>query len=137
MEIIYKTSENKSNFEYCSNLFKGKKVLNGFNKLNEEMILERIVDDSFYCQNILFEKEIIADLFICYPLKVVVKEEVKFKSLHELISEIRRVYNQIYYNESKTRSYGIWGHNIYDLIIESIKIVEGDEKPLVDVSIGS
>ena len=29
------------------------------------------------------------------------------------------------------------GHDICDLVIESIKIVEGDTKPLVDVNIGS
>lgn len=147
MEIIYKTSKNKSNFEYCSDLFKGKKVLNGFNKLGEN-VWEQVATNDFDCQNVLFEKEIIADLFICYPLSVVVKDEIKFKSLYELISEIRRVYNQIYYEEFKdfskkkkentfTEKFGIWGHSIYDLIIESIKIFEGEDKPLINVSIGS
>ena len=32
MEIIYKTTEEKSNFSFCSDIFKDKKVLNGFNK---------------------------------------------------------------------------------------------------------
>ena len=140
MEIIYKTSENKSNFKYCSEVFQGKKVLNGFNKLDEELMCESIADSSFNCQNIFFEKEIIADLYICYPLSVVVKAEVKFNSLHGLISEIRKIYNKIYYSEFRKNSkekYGIWGHSIYDLVIESIKVVEGDEKPLIDVSIGS
>lgn len=103
MEIIYRTNEiaNKSNFEYCSDLYKGKKVLNGFNKLSEELLGESISDSDFYCKNVFFNEEIVADLYLCYPFKVVLKEEIKFGSLHELISEIRRAYNQAYYNERK------------------------------------
>lgn len=155
MEIIFKTNENQSNFNYSSNLFKGKKTLNGFNKLEEQMIFEPISGSEFECQNVTFDKEIVGDLILCYPFKVVVKEEIKFKSLHELISEIRRVYHQIYAQEAKTMrkikklnpnlinrgisdgDFGIWGHDIYDLIIASIRVVEGDEKPLIDVSIES
>ncbi len=148
MEIIYNTNENKSNFAYCSELFKNKKVLNGFNKLNEELICEPICNNSYNCQNILFEREITADLFLCYPFKVVVKETIKFKSLYELISEIRKTYHKIYHkeamslrkakkNSSNIQFFGIWGHGIYDLCIESIKIIEGDKNPLIDVSIGS
>lgn len=154
MEIIYKTNENKSNFEYCSEIFKGKKILNGFNKLEETMLFERIDDDDFNCQNVYFDSEIKADLFLCYPFKVVVKSEIKFKSLHELISEIRKTYHKIYKKESQTLktlkknpslynrgtsdgSFGIWGHDIYDLCICSIKIYEGEDKPLVSVSIES
>lgn len=153
MEIIFKTTDTQSNFNYCANLFKGKKVLNGFNRLSEELICEMVDSNEYSCQNVIFENKIDADLFICYPLQVVVKAGIKFQSLHELISEIRRVYKQIYAEEiksmkriskSKTKSrettngdFGIWGHDICDLVIESIKIVEGDTKPLVNVSIGS
>ena len=155
MEIIFRSTPEQSNFNYCAELFKNKPVLNGFNKLTEELMCENIADDDFDVQNVLFEKEIIADLFLCYPFKVVVKEEIKFDSLHKLISEIRRVYREIYHKENKTKTkivknnakcanrgvsdgdFGIWGHDIYDLVIESIKIVNGDDKPLVDVSIGS
>lgn len=155
MEIIYKTTEEKSNFSFCSDIFKDKKILNGFNKLNEELMCESISDDDFHCQDLSFNKEIIADLYLCYPFNVVVKNEIKFKTLYELISEIRKTYRQIYHEEKKTMTklikknkhlinrgisngiYGIWGHDIYDLVIESIKIYENDNKPIVDVSIGS
>lgn len=155
MEIIYTTTEEKSNFSFCSDIFKDKKVLNGFNKLDEEIICEPIADNTFNCQNVIFEKEIVGDLYLCYPLRVVVKNEIKFKNLYELISEIRKTYHQIYYEEKKTMTkvdkknknlinrgssngkYGIWGHDIYDLVIESIKVCEGDDKPIIDVSIGS
>ena len=155
MEIIYKTTEEKSNFSFCSDIFRDKKVLNGFNKLDEEIMCESITSDDFRCQNVSFDKEIIADLYLCYPFKVVVKNEIKFKNLYELISEIRKTYRQIYHEEKKTMTklvkknkylinrgvsngtYGIWGHDIYDLVIESIKVCETDDKPIVDVSIGS
>lgn len=155
MEIIFKSTPEQSNFNYCSDLFKGKKTLNGFNKLEEEVMCESMTNDEFEVQNVMFEKEIEADLYLCYPFKVVVQETIKFDSLHKLISEIRRVYKEIYHREKKTMrkiekgnktlinrgisdgDFGIWGHDIYDLVIESIKIVEGEDKPLIDVSIGS
>ena len=154
MEIIFKSNENQSNFNYSSNLFKNKKTLNGFNKLEETMLFERVDDSEYDCQNVSFDKEITADLILCYPFKVFVKEEIKFKTLHELISEIRKTYHKIYAEEAKTLKtmkknkhlynrgtsdglFGIWGHDIYDLCISSIRIVEGDDKPLVDVSIES
>lgn len=155
MEIIYKSTEEKSNFSFCSDIFKNKKVLNGFNKLEEDLMCEMIADDEYNCQNVSFDKKIIADLYLCYPFSVVVKNEIKFKTLHELISEIRKTYRQIYHEEKKTMTqmikknkhlinrgfsngkYGIWGHDIYDLVIESIKVCETDDKPIIDVSIGS
>lgn len=155
MEIIFKSNENQSNFNYSSNLFKNKKTLNGFNKLEETMLFERIENSEFNCQNVNFDKEIIGDLILCYPFKVVVKEEIKFKTLYELISEIRKTYHKIYSMEAKALKtlrkrknsynrgtsdgmFGIWGHDIYDLIISSIRIVENnDDKPLIDVSIES
>ena len=154
MEIIFKSNENQSNFNYSSNLFKNKKTLNGFNKLAETMLFERVDGSEFDCQNVSFDKEITADLILCYPLKVVVREEIKFSTLHELISEIRKTYHKIYAKEAETLKairknkhlynrgtsdglFGIWGHDIYDLCISSIRIVEGDDKPLIDVSIDS
>lgn len=154
MEII-NIPTGMSNFQYVSNLCKGRKVLNGFNKLDELMMCESIADNGYNVQNVSFDKEIIADLYIDYPLSVVVKEEIKFNSLHSLIKEIRRTYKKIYKEEERTMSkikknnpdlinrgfsngsFGVWGHDIYDLVIESIKILEGEEKPIVDVSIGS
>lgn len=155
MEIIFKSNENQSNFNYSSQLFKNKETLNGFNKLEETMFFERMDDSEFNCQNVSFDNEITADLILCYPFKVVVKEEIKFKTLHDLISEIRKTYHRIYSKEAETMKtlkkknpmlinrgisdgmFGIWGHDIYDLRIESIRIVKGENKPLVDVSIGS
>lgn len=143
MEIIFKSTEKQSNFQYCSQLFKNKKILNGFNKLEEIMLFEHISDTHFNCQNVSFDTEIIADLILCYPFNVVVKEEIKFKTLYDLISEIRRTYYQIYLEEMQNLKntninlYGIWGHSIYDLCISSIKIVENIDKPLVEISIDS
>lgn len=154
MEIIFKSNENQSNFNYSSQLFKNKETLNGFNKLEETMLFERVDDSEYNCQNVSFDREITADLILCYPFSVVVKEEIKFKTLHELISEIRKTYHKIYAQEAKTLKsikknrqlynrgtsngmFGIWGHDIYDLSISSIRIVKGDDKPLIDVSIDS
>ncbi len=149
MEIIFKSNENQSNFNYSSQLFKNKKTLNGFNKLEETMMFERVADSEFKCQDVSFNKEIFADLILNYPFKVVVKEEIKFSTLHELISEIRKTYHKIYAEEAKlikaskkgknvsNKMFGIWGHGIYDLCIEAIRIVEGDNKPLVNVGIRS
>ena len=155
MEIIYKTTEEKSNFSFCSDIFKNKKVLNGFNKLDESIMCESIADDDFNCQNVSFDKDIIAYLYLCYPFNVVIKNEIKFRDLYQLISEIRKTYRQIYHEEKKTMTksirknknlinrgisngiYGIWGHDIYDLVIEAIKVYETEDKPIIDVSIGS
>ena len=129
MEII-KTNQ-QSNFTYVSNLYKNLKVLNGFNKLNEVLLSESVANDEINVQNILFENQINADLYLVYPLSVVVKTSIKFSSLHELINEIRKAYKEVYKDYNK---YGIWGHDIYDLVIESISILEG---PIVRVGIGS
>lgn len=154
MEIVFEKTAKRSNFDFINKLFKGKKVLNGFNRLSERLLFEPIISKEFEVQNIIFEKEIIADLYLSYPFKVVVKEEIKFNSLHQLITSIRNVYKKIYKEESKSLTkidantnlynrgesngkYGIWGHEIYDLTIESIRILEGKDRPLIEVGIGS
>lgn len=154
MEIVFEKTAKRSNFNFISKLFKGKKVLNGFNKLNEQVLFEPIVSEEFEVQNIFFEKEIIADLYLSYPFTVVVKEEIKFNSLHQLITSIRNIYKKIYKEEEESLTkidtnpnlynrgnsngkYGIWGHDIYELTIESIRILEGKDKPLIEVGIGS
>lgn len=154
MEIVFVKTEKRSNFDYVNKVFKKRKVLNGFNKLNEVMIYEPIVSKEYDVQNIFFPQEIEADLYVTYPLSVVVKNAIKFKSLYELIDAIRATYQQIYKEEEETLTelessenlynrgksdgkYGIWGHSIYDLAIEAIRILEGDERPLVEVHIGS
>lgn len=144
MEIIFTSNKEQSNFDYCSKLFKNRKTLNGFNKLEETMLFEGISNTHFNCQDVSFYSEITADLILCYPFNTVVKEEIKFKTLYDLISEIRRTYNEIYSektrnlrNKKPNKLFGIWGHSIYDLSISSIKIVEGENRPLVNVSINS
>ena len=48
MEIVFVSTPKKSNFNYCSELFKDKKPLNGFNKLIESVdIVNRVDDDEF------------------------------------------------------------------------------------------
>lgn len=137
MEVVFVKTEELSNFDYSNNLFKNKKVLNSFNKLEELMICEPVASKEFEVQDMLFPEEISADLFLSYPLKVVVKHSITFKSLYELITQIRKAYKKIYKEEEKTSKYGIWGHSIYDLFIEGISIMEGKDKPIVRVYIGS
>lgn len=129
MEIIYKNNKKKSNFEYCSEQFKNKKVLNSFNKVFEPM-----VKTDFDCKNLTFDNEINGCLYLSYPLSVVVKADVKFKTLHELISKIRNVYAEIYKDYDSVIKYGVWGHSIGDLCISGITIYENGA---IDVSIDS
>lgn len=137
MEIVFDKTEEQSNFNYSSKLFKNKKVLNSFNKLQELMICEHVASKEFEVKNMLFPEEINADLILSYPLTVVVKQPVTFKSLYELITQIRETYKQIYKEEKKSHKYGIWGHSIYDLYIEGISIMEGKDNPIVKVYIRS
>lgn len=103
MEIIYVSTPKQSNFDYCSKLFKNKKPVNGFNKLIENVdIFNRIDDTDFWCKNVKFDSEITGELYLSYPFSVVVKDDITFKSLYELISEIRRVYKEVYDLEAET-----------------------------------
>lgn len=130
MEIIYKKNSKKSNFEYCSEIFKNKTPLNGFDKLN----YCPVGHDVFECGDIKFKKEIEGTLYLSYPLSVVVKQEIKFDSLHSLINEIRKTYKEIYKDRDSMIKCGIWGHDIYDLQIEGIVIYTDYS---IKVSIGS
>ena len=137
MEIVFDKTEEQSNFNYSSKLFKNKKVLNSFNKLNEAMFSEPVASKEFEVKNMLFPEKIKADLLLSYPLEVVVKQTITFKSLYELITQIRNTYKEIYEEEKKTHKYGIWGHSIYDLYIEGISIMEGRDNPIIRVYVGS
>lgn len=130
MEIIFKNTSKKSNFKYCSDIFKGKKVLNGFNKLNYCPVGQ----DIYECGDVKFDKQITGNLYLDYPLSVVVKKEITFDSLYSLIKEIRKTYGEIYKNRESAIKYGIWGHDIYDLQIEGIQIYKDYS---INVSIGS
>lgn len=129
MEIIYKTTKQKSNFTYCSELFKERETLNGFDSMCEPISREDIE-----IGDVSFKNDINGVLYICYPLSVVIKEEIIFNSLHTLIKEIRRVYREIYKDRKSIIKYGVWGHDIYDLCIESIEVFKDGS---VDISIGS
>ena len=102
MEIIYKSTKQKSNFTYCSEIFKEKDLLNAFDSL-----IEPISTDEISVGNVKFEKPIDGNLYLCYPLTVVVKENIHFSSLHELIREIRRVYEEVYKNRKSMISCGV------------------------------
>lgn len=126
MEIIYKNNAKKSNFTYFSELFKDKKTTNKFSRL-----FEPVSGKDFESNDMSFNGEIEGILYLCYPLTVVVEEKIKFSTLHELISEIRKTYKKIYKTPIK---YGIWGHHIGDLSISSIEIKEGN---IIEVGIDS
>ena len=129
MEIIYKTCKAKSNFAYCSDIYKDKETLISFNHM-----CESVADDEFRGKDVKFDNDIEGTLYLCYPLTVVVKDSIKFNSLYTLISEIRRVYQEVYKDRKSMISCGIWGHDIYDLCIEGIEVFTDGS---VDVSIGS
>lgn len=137
MEVVFVKTEELSNFDYSNKIFKNKKVLNSFNKLEELMMCESVASKEFEVNNILFPNEVSADLFLSYPLEVVVRQPITFKSLYELITKIRDTYKEIYKEEEKTHKFGIWGHSIYDLFIEGISIMEGKDNPIVRVYVGS
>lgn len=137
MEIVFVKTEKQSNFDYSSKLFKNKKVLNSFNKLEELMVREPIVSKEFEVGDMKFPQKVNADLLLSYPFNVVVRQPIVFSSLYELISQIRETYKKIYEEEEQNHKYGIWGHSIYDLVIEGVSIVEGKDNPIVKVYIGS
>lgn len=130
MEIVFESNSKKSNFNYSSELFKSKTVLNGFNKLNYCPVGQ----DIFECGDINFNKNINGTLYLTYPLSVVIKEKIIFNSLYSLIKEIRKTYRKIYKNRESVIKYGVWGHDIYDLLIEGITLYKDFS---VKVSIGS
>lgn len=155
MEIVFISNELGSNFGYMSNVIGSKTIMSEYEILSKEPTYEIVASKKFNSKDIVFEKTIVADLYVNYPLKVVVKSEIKFGTLHELISEIRNVYHEIYKKERETMTriyksnknlinrgssdgeFGIWGHDIYDLCISYIEIYENSDKPIVYATIES
>ena len=132
MKVIYENGDEKiSNFKYYDDLFKEGKVLYEFR------LVEKVDDNEIECENFTFNNEIEAKLYIDYPLSVVIEEDIPFNTLHELISKIRDTYSQIFDINNKENKYGIWGHWIWDLVIEGITIYEKDNIILIELSIGS
>ena len=97
-----------------------------------------------------FGETLVRNLEISYPLSTPAVKEIRFSTLYELIDEIRRVYIEIYDEERKTTTdyqesasllnrgksngrYGIWGHDMEDLVIEMIEIKDND----INIFIGS
>jgi len=102
-------------------------------------------------------------LIVHYPLKKAYSFKIKAKnnknfSRLELVEAIRNTYQKIYKTEEETTKtktipinkrgscfnrnatngkYGIWGHDIGDLVIEGINITEEKNKIFVHLSIGS
>lgn len=132
MKVIYENGNGKvSNFKYYSNLFKGGKVLYNFD------LVEKVDNNETECENFTFDNKIKAKLYIDYPLSIVIEEDITFNTLHELISKIRDTYSQIFDINNKENKYGIWGHWIWDLVIEGITIYKKDNTILIRPSIGS
>lgn len=132
MKVIYENGNEKiSNFKYYASLFEEGKVLYKFN------LVEKVNSNEIECKNFTFNNKIEAKLYIDYPLSVVIEENIAFNTLHELISKIRNTYNQIFDINNKENKYGIWGHWIWDLVIEGITIYEKDNTILINSSIGS
>ena len=115
MEITIKEFVEDSNFKACANVYKNIPELISFN------VYESISENKINCKNVFFDDVIEGKIFLCYPLKVSVEVKVKFKNLYSLINQIRKAYRLIYQNPEK---YGIWGHSIYNLQINSIKILK-------------
>lgn len=129
MEIVYTNENGKmNNFNYYTKLFDGKEMMYSFE------LWESISRNKTNCEDVKFVKEIQADLYLVYPLQVVVKETISFRTLHELISKIRKVYKEVY---SKAEECGIWGHSIHDLTIEGLEIYKDGDQYLIKLSIGS
>lgn len=116
MEIKIKNFTEKSNFEADANFFKNKKITNSFNHINA-----LVADRDLHVKNIFFENKIVGSIILCYPFKTLVEVKISTNSLHDLIRTIRKAYRWIYKDPDK---YGIWGHTICDLSINSIKIYD-------------
>lgn len=149
MEIVYASKNFPEVNRMYYDLFEGKEPIMKFKPL------ENAADDSFRHEDVKLDNTITAELYVKYPLSVLVKDIITFSTLHELVSEIRRVYREIYDLEDETKTeivkvnpqlinrgfsngmMGIWGHTIEDLCIEEVLIFDGPERPIIQMFIGS
>ncbi len=100
-----------------------------------------------------FNEPINGKFNITYPLKVIVEKELKnINSIGELLWEISQTYKKIYDEENKSTTispgyipgmmnrnktngkYGIWGHDLGDLVFEGIEIYDNGT---IDFFVGS
>lgn len=85
-------------------------------------------------KDISFGRQIKGRMAIDYPVENYVEFEIEFRTLHELVDEIREAYQFVYKDADKGNPFGIWGHDIGDLRIEGIEIYPGN---VIDLMIGS
>lgn len=84
-----------------------------------------------------FEEELSGKFNITYPLEVVVEGSVeKVSTIGELLWKVAQMYDKIYKEEEETTSvevghrnqtngkYGIWGHDIGDLVFEGVVVYD-------------
>ncbi len=85
-------------------------------------------------KDIDFGRKVKGRLTVDYPIENYVEFEIEYKTLHDLVDEIRRAYHYVYKDVNKDNPFGVWGHEIGDLYIEGIEIYPGN---VIDLKIGS
>lgn len=77
-----------------------------------------------------FGEELVGKLILSYPFKNYLEFEVKYKTLHELIDEIRRAYRFAYEDAETTNKFNVWGHDMGDLWLEEISVYKNGDVSL-------
>lgn len=127
MKLTIVPFDNNNNFAACAEVYNNKEISHEF----EEVLCPVDSKDFWDVKDVKFDTPKNLILYLCYPIRTLVKVEETCNSLYEIINFIRRAYKEIYKSPEK---YGIWGHYISDLQIESITIYENK---YLEVSIGS
>ena len=103
-----------------------------------------------------FNEPVSGKAYITYPLKVIVEVEIEnVETIGELLLKIAQTYRIIYDEEEKSSTvdvlpedervpllnrnstdgkYGVWGHDIDDLVFESVEIYDNG---VIEINIGS
>ena len=82
-----------------------------------------------------FKEDVSGFAFLKYPLGVIVKVEINsVKSSGSLLWILAQVYKDIYSNKENIEKYGVYGHEIDDLVFEQISICKNK---VIIVSVGS
>jgi hypothetical protein len=109
----------------------------------EDNLLQEMIDP----EEIVHSGEKVIKIKFDYPLSTEVIMDFenprgsKDWTRKEIFSAIRKGYNEIYYledmaldSDKKVTPFGIWGHSIYDLVIESVHM---NKKGILVLDIGS
>jgi hypothetical protein len=109
----------------------------------EDNLLQEMIDP----EEIVHSGENVIKIKFDYPLSTEVIMDFenprgsKDWTRKEIFSAIRKGYNEIYYledmaldSDKKVTPFGIWGHSIYDLVIESVHM---NKKGILVLDIGS